>query len=134
MADPEQLLEKLPKKTPVWAIGITVVLVATVTSLVTIYVVAKEDISKSITWSQSFKDKQALADSTNEAKTIESVLSIVSTNMKALAEVHTALGVAQSQANSLAVRVSDLEAAVNRLKGSLSTCEQSLKTCLERDK
>lgn len=132
MPSPEELLEKLPKKTPVWAIGTTTIVVALFTCLITLYVVAKEDISKSIVWAQTSYDKQIAADDTNDAKTIDSVLAIVSTNMNSIAEVHKALGVSQVQAAALAVRVSDLEAAVNRLKGSLSVCEESLKKCIDK--
>ena len=131
MPEPADILEKLPKKTPVWAVGVTTVLIALVTCLITVYVVGKEDISKTITWSQASHDRFAAADDINDSKAIDGVLAIISTNMTTLAEINKALGVAQLQASNLTTRVEDLEKAVERLKSSLSTCETNLKTCLD---
>jgi len=131
MPEPSDLLEKLPKKTPVWAVGVTTVLIALVTCLVTIYVIGKEDISKSIIWAQTSHDAQVRADDTNDAKTIEGILKIVSTNMTTLAEINKALGTAQMQASNLAIRFTDLEKVVEKLRSSLTSCESNLKTCLD---
>jgi hypothetical protein len=131
MTEPGELLNKIPKKTPVWAVGIVTVIVAVVTSLVTLYIVAKEDISKSIVWAQASHDAQVKADDIHAVSTIEGVLKIVNVNMQALAELNKALGVAQVQAASLSVRVSDLERAVDRLSASLTNCENSLASCLD---
>lgn len=131
MTDPGEILNKIPKKTPAWAVGLVTVVVAVVTSLVTIYIAAKEDISKSLAWSQASHDAQVAADDIHAVSTIEGVLKIVNVNMQALAEINKALGVSQVQAASLAVRVADLERAVDRLTVSLTNCESSLASCLD---
>jgi hypothetical protein len=132
--DPEVILEKLPKKTPVWAVGIVTVLVSVVVSISSVYVLTRDDIRQRILWSEKSQDSKAEAQNSQDSKALDGVLAIVSTNMEHLAEVNKALGVAQIQSSSLSVRVSDLESAVNRLKGSLTACEDSLKICLAKNK
>lgn len=135
MITEEKLLEKIPTKTPVWSIGIVTVLVSISTCLVTIYVIAKEDISKTIVWSQNSHDMRIQADDEAHNKTINGVLEIVNSNMQTVSEINRALGIAQVAAASLAVRVQDLEQSVGRLQESLSGCEGNLKSCLdERNK
>lgn len=134
MPELETILEKVPKKTPVWAVGIVTVLVSVATCLVTIYIVAKEDISKTLAWSQASYDARIKADDTNDARTIDGVLAIVSENMRTVSEINKVLGMSQLEASSLSARVGDLEKAVDRLKSSLSSCEVNLASCIASSK
>lgn len=128
------VLEHLPKKTPIWAIGITTVIVAVTSCLVTIYFVAKDDIHSTLTWGQTQAEKKFTAEHVQQEKALDSVLAVVNQNMVQLGELNKALAVEQVQASNLEIRVAELENAVNRLKTNLSECQSNLKTCLESKK
>ena len=127
--EPEDILAKLPKKTPQWAIGVVAILVAIVTAFSTVYLLSRDDIRQYVGWYQEHRSKTEAGLEARYTMTLNAVLSLVDTNSKQITELSKSLGVAQQQNSALAERVSQLEKNLAMATMNLQTCETKLTIC-----
>lgn len=125
IAKPEDILEKLPKKTPVWAVGGVSLVVSLTVSFVVLYVTARPEVQQFLTSSQEERRVKTNA----ELATIASILDLVKTSSLQIANMSAALNSAQEQNFRLSERVATIEKDLALTQGSLSVCEAKLRTC-----
>lgn len=113
MADENALsiLDKLPRKTPVWAIGLVSVIVSASISFVVIYTAARPEVQQYVSGNQK-----------NEERRLDGQAGLVQ-------HVFDLLKIDSEQIAGLTVRVSILEKDLSESKDALSNCEKSLKVC-----
>lgn len=117
-AKPEEILGKLPKTTPAWAVGTVSVIVAFATSLGAVYLVGKSEVEK---WVET-SAKSAETKAQQEGQTFQVVLSLIRDNSQQITNL--------SSANlKLAERVSVIELELAGTKRSLSECQSALTKC-----
>lgn len=116
-----EVLSKLPKNTPTWAVGLAVILVSASVALATVYVLAKDDVGKLVSSNVAVKEKIQIS----ESNTLSQVLALATSNGEAIARLSEDNG-------SLKARVSALEQELVKTKTSLAACEESLKFCREK--
>ncbi len=131
---PDELLDKLPKKTPKWAVGVVTVLVAISTSFLAIYIFAKEDIHQTIQWTQETQTARMSAEAKDYSDTLGRVLVLLDINSNQIVELSKALSAAQQQNQFLSQRVDSLEKKVDELSKDLHVCEVERDNCFKRHK
>jgi len=124
-----EILDKLPKKTPAWAVGVTTVVVSTVVSLSAFYVVSKEEVKQALGWAEKHHEAQFTQDSKVYNDTLSSVLNLVRSNSEQIVQLSNALGATQQQNISLTDKVIQLEKRIDAVTGTLKECESKLKLC-----
>lgn len=132
MASPEDILDKLPKKTPLWAVGLVSLIVAVSASFLTLYVVARPEIQQyMVTAATKVTAENARQDSEANVKNelVASILGIVKSNSDQITNLSLALQVAQTANYKLSDRVSAIERDLAVTQASLTTCEANLKKC-----
>jgi len=117
------ILDKLPKNTPTWAVGLGVLMFIAASSFGAIYVVTKGEIQKLIEV-QSNKDTRS---SDIESNTIGSILSMYKGQSEQITVLSGGIFEAQKQNNMLATRVTDLEKDLKTATIGLSECAVRLK-------
>jgi len=121
--DMVDILDKLPKNTPTWAVGLGVLMFIAASSFGAIYVVTKGEIQKLIEV-QSNKDTRS---SDIESNTIGSILSMYKGQSEQITVLSGGIFEAQKQNNMLATRVTDLEKDLKTATIGLSECAVRLK-------
>jgi len=122
---PDKLLAKLPKQTPVWAIGIVSVIVGASVSLGFLYFTAKSEVEKVVDAHLANSSKKIQAE--NEA--LSSVLDLVRVNSEQITSLSSALFRAQEENADLTRRVTAIEKELAASKNELSECKLALKSC-----
>lgn len=128
----DEVLANIPKKAPVWAVGITTIIIAVVSSVVTIYVVSKEDIKQVISWSQKHNDQKLEIYKEEEILVLGNVMKLLNIKSQQILELSKAVATTQQNNFVLMQRVDKLEKDILDLKSTLGTCERELKICRER--
>ena len=128
---PDELLDKLPKKTPKWAVGIVAVLVTISTSFLALYIFAKEDIHQTIQWAQEIQTARLSTEAKDYSDTLGRVLVLLDINSNQIIELSKALSIAQQQNQFLGQRVDNLEQKVDKLTKDLNICEVERDRCLK---
>ena len=128
----DEVLANIPKKAPVWAVGITTIIIAVVSSVVTIYVVSKEDIKQVISWSQKHNDQKLEIYKEEEILVLDNVMKLLNIKSQQILELSKAVATTQQNNFVLMQRVDKLEKDILDLKSTLGTCERELKICRER--
>ena len=128
----DEVLANIPKKAPVWAVGITTIIIAVVSSVVTIYVVSKEDIKQVINWSQKHDDQKLEMYKEEETLVLDNVMKLLNIKSQQILELSKAVATTQQNNFVLMQRVDRLEKDILDLKSTLGTCEKELKACRER--
>lgn len=128
----DEVLANIPKKAPVWAVGITTIIIAVVSSVVTIYVVSKEDIKQVINWSQKHNDQKLEIYKEEEILVLGNVMKLLNIKSQQILELSKAVATTQQNNFVLMQRVDKLEKDILDLKSTLGTCERELKICRER--
>lgn len=126
---PTSLISALQARAPKWALGIAVVLVAASTSIVSVYIVSKDEVRQYIGWKTSAANIETTKLADDYTDTLKTVLSLVDTNSAQITELSKALGAAQQQNAVLADRVAALEKFLQLAKGDLEICESKLRLC-----
>jgi len=128
MIDPEVLLERLPKRTPLWAVGAVTLIVSLVVSFAGVYILVKGEFQQYLTYEfQSMErdaatltaevDRQGIV----EKKAFDTVLELIQINSKQITELTISN-------NRLAERVTGLEKDLDSVSRDLRKCEESLKS------
>lgn len=125
----EKVLDKIPKHTPAWAVGITVVIVAIATSLITMYIAAHDDIATTVRAGNARLDAQTAGNVQSARDSLQAVLGLIQVNSQQIVELSKALGSTQEQNLRLTNRVSSLEESVVVLKNNLGSCQSELEAC-----
>jgi uncharacterized membrane protein (DUF106 family) len=128
MNDTTDILKELPKSTPLWAVGLTSVIVAITVSVVTIYVATKGELTSYIEHRNTLQDKKQDI----ESSTIITVLNLAQSNVKQIANLSENLIKAQNDNLSLTQRVGALETKVAEATSSLKSCQAELELCKKR--
>ena len=129
---PVDVLEHLPKKTPIWAVGLVTVIVSLATSFVGVYIFIKDEVSRYTTSAQEIHKIEATTKAKSHELTLDAVVSLVQTNSVQIVELSKALGNTQHENAALADRITSLEKTVAALRGTLEECEYKLKKCESR--
>lgn len=129
-----EIFDKIPKKTPAWALGITTVIVSTLVSISAFYMLSKDEVKQVIGWSQQHHNAAFDLESKSYTDTLSSVLDLVRSNSDQIVQLSKALGATQQQNVILTDRVVTLERKVEASDGLLKACEESLKTCVSKQK
>lgn len=124
-AAPEDILAKLPKKTPVWAIGLVSLVVSLTVSFVVLYVTARPEVQQYLSSAQEDRKVKTNA----ELATVASILDLVKTSALQIANMSAALNSAQEQNFRLSERVAAIEKELASTQGSLTLCEDKLRHC-----
>lgn len=127
-----EILEKMPKKTPAWALGITTVIVSTLVSVSSFYILSEDEVKQVINWSQKHHDNQFDVESKSYTDTLSSVLNLVRSNSEQIVQLSQALGATQQQNIVLTDRVLQLEKKIDTVTGSLKECEDQLRACTDK--
>lgn len=112
---PEEVLQKLPKHTPVWAIGITSVVVSFAVCLASMYLVVRPEVQDYLKEGYKAEEKKF----ENEHNLASSILGIVKANSEQISTLSIALADAQEQNIALTARVSMIEKALEDCQGKL---------------
>lgn len=128
----DELLPNLPKRAPVWSIGVTTIIVAIVTSVITIYLVSKEDIRQVVGWAESHHEEITKAKIVEEGVVIDNIMKLLSVKSQQILELSKAVATTQQNNFTLMQRIDRLEKDVLDFKAALTICEKELKAC--RDK
>lgn len=127
-----EILEKMPKKTPAWALGITTVIVSTLVSVSSFYILSKDEVKQMINWSQKHHDNEFDVESKSYTDTLSSVLNLVQSNSEQIVQLSQSLGATQQQNVILTDRVFQLEKKVDAVTSLLQDCEDRLKICTDK--
>lgn len=127
-----EILEKMPKKTPAWALGITTIIVSTLVSVSSFYILSKDEVKQMINWSQKHHDNQFDMESKSYTDTLSSVLNLVRSNSEQIVQLSQSLGATQQQNIVLTDRVLQLEKKIDTVTGSLKECEDQLRACTDK--
>lgn len=120
--EPTNPVIRIPKNTPIWAVGLIAVGVAVTTCLVTLYTFVRPEVQGYLTHNYKLADaKQDIQDST-----VDSILSLVTENSKQITVLSSALNTAQTQNITLSDRVSANETKLAELKQRLTDCQDLL--------
>lgn len=128
---PDELLDKLPKKTPKWAVGVVTILVAISTSLLAMYIFAKDDVHQVIQWAEAHHDTRVSLEAKDYSDTLGRVLTLLDVNSTQIIELSKTLGVTQHQNQLLSGRVDEMEKRINGLVKDLKICESERDNCLK---
>lgn len=129
---PDELLDKLPKKTPKWAVGVVTILVAISTSCLAMYIFAKEDVQQVIQWAETSYDTKATIEAKNYSDTLGRVFTLLDINSTQIIELSKMLGVTQQQNHMLNLRVDDMERRIEAVTKELKSCETARDNCLKK--
>ena len=123
----DNLVENLPKKTPTWAVGISVILVSAATSFVTVYVVAKDEVKDMLSYKANALASHEEADNKRFDDVLASVLGMTRANTEQIVTLSKALSQAREENIVLSARVSALEKSLSLSDSSLSNCLDKLR-------
>jgi len=134
MNDLDNILDKVPKKTPGWAIGVVTIIVAVVASIVTVYVTAGDPIKQAILWAEANHEKGDDFRFKLAQDAEQHIMQILQRKSEQILELSKAVATTQQNNFVLLQRVTILEKDVAGLKSNLSDCENKLKDCEGRHK
>ncbi len=117
------LLNRLPKHTPPWAVGLVTIIVAVSMFFTGAYLVARPEIQSVVSGSVKASEQKVKDDS----NALHEVLSMMHVNMKQISDLTEALFRAQEENSLLQKRVSALEVDVRQTKLSLADCQAKRK-------
>jgi len=129
MIEPDDILEKLPKRTPVWAVGAVTIIISLVVSISAVYVLAKGEFQQYLT--AHFTEKQKILElhtkefeqeSLTSRKAFDTVLGLIQVNSEQI----TGLSVSNAK---LSDRITALEKELASKVVDLKACEESLRVC-----
>lgn len=115
---PDEILGKLPKTTPVWAVGVVSVIVALSVSFTTMYLIGKSEIEKLI----EGRAKTAEVKVQMEGETLQVVLSLIKDNSQQITNL-------SSSNLKLTERVAAIEVELGSTQKALVDCQAALKKC-----
>jgi len=128
MIDPEVLLEKLPKRTPLWAVGAVTLIVSLVVSFAGVYILVKGEFQQYLTYEFQSRERDAATLTAEvdrqgivEKKAFDTVLELIQINSKQITELTISN-------NRLTERVTGLEKDLDSVSRDLRKCEESLKS------
>lgn len=124
-----EVLEKLPAKTPKWALGAVAIIVSLATSFVTIYMVSQDEIQSYLGWRQAREESSEHAAVLQYETTLKTVLDMVAATQQQVRDVSTKLGETQRENAILTERVAALEKTLETARVSLTICEDKLRIC-----
>lgn len=124
-----EVVDNLPKQTPKWAIGISVILVSMATTFGTMYVVAQDEIKEWLVHSNNIEEEREAVDTERFNSILNTVLSLTSVNAEQITELTKALNVAQADNKVLSERVAALEKSLVVANKDLAVCEGKLRGC-----
>jgi len=125
----EDIFDKLPKKTPTWALGLVTIIISSATALTAMYVVSHTEIAKLVESSIVEQEVSGQFDRNERDKVVTSVLNLVHTNSEQITGLTSALADTQKQNAVLSVRVDRLEEDLNSTQRVLSDCQHKLEKC-----
>lgn len=121
----EAILDHLPKKTPSWAIGLSTVIVLSLSAFIIAYTTARPELQKFMESSV----EEAAYQRTENAKAIDVILTLVKDGSKQVTILSQSVYESQRQILLLTERVSSLEKNLEVSASQLLVCEKSLKEC-----
>lgn len=116
------LLQKVPKKTPPWALAVMVVFLSTGVSIVMVYTASRNEVKQYI--GRSFADKESKIQV--EKNTLTSILELVHNNSEQITQLSGALFRAQEENKNLSNRVTVIEKELAVTQANLRACEAKL--------
>lgn len=128
-SSPADMLEKMPKKTPSWAVGMSVVFIAIATSLISMYVVSRTEVVRLLDSKIESHEEIQQAGIQERDKMISSILNLVSDNSSQITGLTKALLETQQANNELSQRVARIEKELASSRVLLDSCETKLKKC-----
>lgn len=127
--DPEVLLEKIPKRTPVWAVGIISIIVSLSVSFGAVYILSKGEFQQYLTSHFAATERMAVYEAkeserraATEGKAFDTVLGLIQVNSTQITELTIAN-------NRLGERITILERDLAKVNSDLQRCEESLRKC-----
>lgn len=121
-ASPEKVLEKLPKTTPIWAVGIVSVIVSLAVSFVVAYPIARPELSAYL----KARDDQYRQELSIKSESLASVLSLVGDNSRQITLLSEALQRVERRAEDLQRKVQILETDLNSERQEVVRCQNEL--------
>lgn len=115
---PDDLVKHLPKQTPLWALGLTVVLVGFGSVFGSLYLLTRDEVRQYLTGHFEVQEKEVATSGT----TIGSILALVKSNSEGIAALSKENG-------ALSERVNALERELTKSAQALLGCEEALKIC-----
>lgn len=126
---PVEVLERIPKRTPVWAVGIISVVVTLTASIGIIYPVMKDELKEYLRTNAALSEKRMALTSEEwtrvselDTKSLDTVLQMVRVHSEQITNL-TILN------NKLSERVAELEKEVVKTKADLAVCTEALSAC-----
>lgn len=140
-----ELLKRIPKNAPSWAVGLVTVLAMLGTLFIAIGITFKTELVRIIAEEHAlevatveqvdaYERKEADDKNKHLESIIQSVLGLVNSHSNQFVEVAKQVGITQQQNIMLTERVALLEQEIGTVRGSLSECEGSLRRCLTKGK
>ena len=129
-AAPQDILDKLPKRTPLWAVGLVSSIVSLAVSFVVVYPFIKGEVQQYMASSANIEEKRVEAEvgkDKADRETLKEVLKMVNINMTQLTSLATALSIEQQNSMKLIDRVSVVERELAVTRAGLESCMQKLK-------
>lgn len=124
-AHQEEILKKLPKQTPGWAVGVISVIVSVSVSVGAMYTLARPEVTSYMNARFSSEAKAQ----ENQRSVLDSMLSLVHTNQIQLTDLSSALRTTEQKAYELSNKVNDLEREVTSVTSNWRECQSIVKSC-----
>jgi len=125
MAGPEDVLGKIPKNTPPWAVGVVSIVVAVGIVFGVLYMTGRSEIQAYT--ASSLKRSEASADV--ERSVTSSILKLIQDNSTQLTQLSGALLKTQYENSELTQRVSAIEKELAVSNERMTACEAKLAKC-----
>ncbi len=120
--EPTDILKKVPKNTPSWAIGLTSVLISFALCLGSIYIAVRPEVQQYI--GDRAKVQTAYAES--EKTTTGKLFELITTNTNQITALSISLSSAQENNLKLSERVAAIEKELAVTSATLTECESRL--------
>lgn len=119
------LLDKLSKRTPQWAVGVVSILVAISATFVAVYSTSKDEIVQAI----AVKEKVSTKEYEERDRIVGTILELVNVNSNQITNLSVALQKTQEQNIVLTNRISVIELELSKSNTNLKVCETELAKC-----
>lgn len=122
MGAADEVLKKLPKQTPLWAVGLVTIIVATSISGVVFYTAVKAEIRQYLTSSSQLAQTKTVSESSLSA----SMLKLIEGNSTSIVQLSSSLAKEQEVGSHTRERVATLEKELAVALEKLKNCETEL--------
>lgn len=118
----QDILDKIPKKTPSWAVGVVSIIISIAALITVVYTTVRPEVQQTLSASIGKESKELDI----KKDVFNTLLNLAANNAKQIADLNAGLFEAQKRANLLADRITAVETELNETKLVLGQCKKDL--------